>query len=172
VLAALRATRAHATFFVIAARAARHPELVGQTVREGHRVELHCDRHVRHTRATRQEIEGDTRRALATLHGLGLSPSRWRLPWGAAAPWSAEIARHHDLELCGWSLDTHDWRGDPASEMAERAAAGLVPDAIVLMHDGIGPGARRRDCAQTAALTLRLVRAARRRGIEPGPLGS
>ena len=28
----------------------------------------------------------------------------------------------------------------------------LGPDAVVLMHDGIGPGARRRDCGQTAAL--------------------
>ena len=47
---------------------------------------------------------------------------------------------------------------------------GLGPGAIVLAHDGVGPGALREDCAETAALVGPLVAAARGRGLEPTAL--
>lgn len=50
--------------------------------------------------------------------------------------------------------------------------AAISPDlrdgAIVLAHDGIGPGAERAGCEETVALVGPLVRAARERGLEPG----
>jgi peptidoglycan/xylan/chitin deacetylase (PgdA/CDA1 family) len=59
----------------------------------------------------------------------------------------------HGLQLTGWSVDTHDWRGDSAEEMLTATRAALAPGAIVLAHDGIGPGARR----ETPEQTLRYV---------------
>ena len=76
-------------FFVIAPRAAAHPQLVAAIRAAGHAVELHCYEHVRHTEVDRAAIEDDTRRALATLAALGVRPRRWRTPWGAHAPWTA-----------------------------------------------------------------------------------
>jgi peptidoglycan/xylan/chitin deacetylase (PgdA/CDA1 family) len=105
---------------------------------------------------------------LATLGHLRLT--RWRLPWGALAPYSQALAGEHGLRLVGWTADTHDWRGDAAELMLEALA--LEPGAIVLMHDGVGPGARRGDCAQTARLVGPLVRRIRARGLEPGEIPS
>jgi peptidoglycan/xylan/chitin deacetylase (PgdA/CDA1 family) len=172
VLCALRRAGTRATFFVIAGRAARHPGLLAAIRGAGHEVELHCGRHVRHTQATRSEIATDTREALAALRALGVAPRRWRTPWGVRAPWTGEVAAACGLELCGWSVDTHDWRGDAADAMLAAVGPALGPDAVVLMHDGIGPGARRRDCAQTAALIGPLVAAARGRVLRPGPVGA
>ena len=65
----------------------------------------------------------------------------------------------------GWDVDTHDWRGDSAAEMWAATRERLGPGAIVLAHDGIGPGARREDGAETVAYAARLIDHARERGL-------
>ena len=153
VLAALSGSSLQATFFVIARRAAAHPRLVAAIRSAGHAVELHCHEHVRHTEVSRSAIEEDTRRAVATLGALGVHPQRWSTPWGVHAPWTQEIAAAHDLQLCGWDVDTHDWRGDGAEEMLAAVGPDLHEGAVVLLHDGLGPGALRLGCEETVRFT-------------------
>jgi peptidoglycan-N-acetylglucosamine deacetylase len=150
-LDALQQVGAQATFFVIAPNAERHPDLVCRAAENGHRVELHCDRHVRHTELGQAAIRRDTERALHRLHRLGIAPTLWRVPWGVQTPASETIAEELGLTLVGWDVDTHDWRGDSAEAMFESTRAQLTDRAVVLAHDGIGPGARREDCAATVA---------------------
>jgi peptidoglycan/xylan/chitin deacetylase (PgdA/CDA1 family) len=158
VLAALSGSSLRATFFVIAPRAAAHPQLVAAIRAAGHAVELHCYEHVRHTEVDRPTTEDDTRRALATLADLGVRPRRWRTPWGVQAPWTQEIAAAHELELYGWDIDSHDWRGDGAEQMLAAMGPELREGSVVLLHDGLGPGARRRGCEDTVRFT-RLIAA-------------
>ncbi|MDQ3242053.1 MAG: polysaccharide deacetylase family protein [Actinomycetota bacterium] len=172
VLEALEAASVRATFFVIAPRSAAHPDVVEELLAAGHDVELHCHRHLRHPDTPRGEIERDTDAALAALGCLGIRPQRWRVPWGMEAPWTREVAAARGLELEGWSIDTHDWRGDPAAGMLAAARPYLEPGAVVLMHDGLGPGARRGGCEETVALVPALAEAIRERGLEPGPLST
>lgn len=153
VLAALSGSSLRATFFVIAPRAAAHPQLVAAIRAGGHAVELHCHEHLRHTEVDRAAIERDTQQALTTLASLGVRPRRWRTPWGAHASWTEEIAAAHDLELCGWDVDSHDWRGDGAEQMLAAVGPELREGAIVLLHDGVGPCARRRSCEETVRFT-------------------
>jgi peptidoglycan/xylan/chitin deacetylase (PgdA/CDA1 family) len=149
ILAALRGSPLRATFFVIARRAAEHPEMLAVARADGHAIELHCYEHVAHTDADRDAIERDTERALAVLADLGVRPRRWRTPFGVHAPWTHEIAAEHDLELCGWDIDTNDWRGHRAERMLADAGPGLHHGAIVLLHDAIGPGSLRDGCEET-----------------------
>jgi peptidoglycan-N-acetylglucosamine deacetylase len=144
---------ARATFFMIAWRAASHPDLIARIVAEGHTVGLHCDQHVRHSDRDIGWCRVDTSRALARFNGAGVMPALWRTPWGDRATWSAQVAREYGLRLVGWTVDTHDWRGDSAREMFAAASGKLEPGAIVLAHDGIGPGA----CREVAAETLGFV---------------
>ena len=171
VLDELASLDVRATFFVMAARACRRPALVARTRAEGHEVQLHCLRHLRHTESSRRRIQRDTRSALRLLKPLGVRPHRWRPPWGARASWTTDIARAHDLRLAGWTVDTQDWSGLSADTMLSRTASGAAPEAVVLMHDGIGPGARRHDCRQTAALIAPLVDQLRACGATIEPLG-
>jgi peptidoglycan-N-acetylglucosamine deacetylase len=165
ILDALRAHNARATFFPIAPRAAAHPQLVGRILDEGHAIGLHCDEHVRHSTRDAAWGAADTDRALTRLAALGVRPRRWRTPWGDQADWTAPLAAARDLILTGWSADTHDWRGDDAHAMLAAIDDQIDDGAIVLAHDGIGPGARRHDCAQTLALVDLVARRAATRGL-------
>jgi peptidoglycan/xylan/chitin deacetylase (PgdA/CDA1 family) len=151
VLDALARAGAQATFFVIAPRAAAHPELIARIAADGHAIGLHCDEHVRHSERDERWCRADTERALHRLARLDITPRLWRTPWGDTAPWTAEIAAAHDLAMVGWTVDTHDWRGDDAATMFAATRPGLRAGAVVLAHDGIGPGARRDDIRETAA---------------------
>jgi len=151
VLDALERAGARATFFVIAPCAQRHPELLARAEAGGHRIELHCDRHVRHTELGASEIREDTERALQRLDRLGVHPSLWRVPWGLRGSATEAVADEFQLTLIDWDVDTHDWRGDSPEQMFLDTREKLVAGAVVLAHDGVGPGARRAGCAQTAA---------------------
>jgi peptidoglycan/xylan/chitin deacetylase (PgdA/CDA1 family) len=149
----LASLQARATFFPIAARAAAAPRLIERMLEAGHTVGLHCLEHVRHSERDAAWLERDTSAALSLLASVGVEPTFWRTPWGDTAAWTESVAHAHGLTLVGWSVDTHDWRGDRAEAMLASTRPGLEPGAIVLAHDGIGPGARR----ETPEETLRYV---------------
>jgi peptidoglycan-N-acetylglucosamine deacetylase len=156
---------ATATFFPIAPLAEQHGEVVHRMLSEGHTVGLHCDEHVRHSDRHRAWGEADTARALQRLRGLGAEPTHWRTPWGDTADWTAPVAAENGLALIGWTVDTNDWRGLGAADMFAATRDELVAGAIVLAHDGIGPGARRRAAAQTLAYVRLVIGYAREQGL-------
>jgi peptidoglycan/xylan/chitin deacetylase (PgdA/CDA1 family) len=157
---------ARATFFPIAPRAGAHPDLIQRMQAEGHTVGLHCDEHIRHTERDVEWGRRDTARALGTLQRLGVEASLWRTPWGQRAAWTEPVAAEHDLRLVHWTVDTHDWRGDRAPAMFAATRSDLRPGAIVLAHDGIGPGAQRRDSTQTLAYVEHVLDHAEREGLK------
>jgi peptidoglycan/xylan/chitin deacetylase (PgdA/CDA1 family) len=161
----LDSLEARATFFPIASRAAAQPELIERVRSAGHVIGLHCHEHVRHSSRDHVWIQRDTRKALSLLAELGVRPSLWRTPWGDTTESSQQIASENHLRIVGWTLDTHDWRGDSAEAMLDATEPGIRPGAIVLAHDGIGPGAQREDIAETLRYVERAAAVAERAGL-------
>lgn len=171
VLEALSAADARATFFMVGDRVRAAHDAASAVLEAGHEVQLHCDRHVRHTELSEAEIERDTRAGLASLAAIGVRPTLWRTPWGVRTHASERVARAHRLRLVDWTIDTHDWRGDSPAAMLAAARALLADRAVVLMHDALGPGALRTGCDNTLALIEPLLSIARVEGFAVVTLG-
>lgn len=152
---------ARATFFPLAYRAADQPDLVARMRDEGHVIGLHCHQHLRHSTRSAAWGREDTVCALARLGRVGVKPSLWRTPWGDSADWTKPLARELGMTLVPWTVDTHDWHGDSAEAMFQSTVGCLRPGAIVLAHDGIGPGALRADARETVEYTARVIAHAR-----------
>jgi peptidoglycan-N-acetylglucosamine deacetylase len=170
VLDALARCGARATFFMLGERVQRAAATARAVVEAGHDVQLHAHRHVRHSQLGEREIELDTEYALRALAAIDVRPTHWRTPWGVRTAATEAVAARHGLTLVDWTLDTHDWRGDPASAMFARARSQLTPGAVVLMHDALGPGALRAGCQSTVELIEPLVIAARAGGLRVEPI--
>ena len=90
---------------------------------------------------------------------------------GLITPATEEVAIKRRLRLVGWTADTEDRRGGAPEEMLARIRGRISPGAIVLMHDGVGPGATREGCAATVDLVRPLVVLVRSCGLEPATVG-
>src|SRR5437588_4934219 len=134
-----------ASFFVNVARACCYPEIVTQALEAGHDIQLHCVGHVSHEHMTEEEGEFDARLGLELLRARfgDHLVTRWRPPYGSRAGWQRAVAERLGLRLTWWSIDTRDWAGVTAEEMAAAIRPLLRDGTILLMHDAIGPGAFR-----------------------------
>jgi peptidoglycan/xylan/chitin deacetylase (PgdA/CDA1 family) len=151
---------ARATFFLDSRRALAEREVVAEIVERGHEIGFHCFQHIRHSERTVAQMGAEVGTGLGLLAGLGVRPRVWRAPWGVETETTRELAAEHGLALWHWDLDSHDWRGDSAAKMFAAIGGELGDGSVVLMHDGIGPGACRDGCAETLALTELLLDAA------------
>lgn len=167
----LRRLKGRASFFPIATRAAEHAPIIERMMADGHAIGLHCDQHVRHSERDAQWLQDDTDTALRRLAKLGIRPALWRTPWGNTAPWSPQIARERGLRLIGWTADTNDWCGHSAAQMFGNTRESLTDGAIVLAHDGLGPGARRESPAATVEYVELVGNHAREHGLALEALG-
>jgi peptidoglycan-N-acetylglucosamine deacetylase len=158
---ALRRNDVRGTFFMVGERVLAEPIVACEVLEQGHQIQLHCHRHVRHTELSGSEIERDAWDALAALAEIGVEPTRWRTPWGVVTADSEAVAARLGLRLIGWDHDTHDWRGDSPARMMAALGPRLSLGGSVLMHDGLGPGATRSDCSNTLGLLDPLIEAAR-----------
>ena len=188
VLDALDAAGASATFFVVAEQieAPGGAEVLAETLRRGHVVQMHCTRHVRHEQLDRDSLACDVQALEEALTAHGVSnPALWRPPYGSVHPsHSCPVADERGRQLIRWTHDTLDYRGLSAASMLEFARGGGGPDpsvlggaalradSIVLMHDSRRYSSTPEGGAQgTVALIEPLVEYARERGWELGTLG-
>jgi peptidoglycan-N-acetylglucosamine deacetylase len=159
------------TFFMVGERVLAEPVLARKVLAAGHDVQLHCHRHIRHTELTEAELRHDGESALAALESVGVHPRLWRAPWGVCTDASHRVAERLRLRLVRWSIDTHDWRGDEPQAMLDHVRSQLADGGAVLMHDALGPGARRAGCHNTLALLPQLAAEARAHGLLLAPMG-
>ncbi len=159
-----------ATFFMVGERVRAYPDFARTVLAAGHEIQLHCDCHIRHTELTEAELQLDAEMALDALATVDVRPQLWRAPWGICTDASVRVAAQVGLQLVRWSIDTHDWRGDQSQHMLVDAQGRLADGGAVLMHDAVGPGARRAGCQNTVALIPALTAAARANGLVLVPM--
>jgi peptidoglycan/xylan/chitin deacetylase (PgdA/CDA1 family) len=172
VLDILEAHGVRATFFGIATRAARHPDVVREIVRRGHAVENHSRAHL----ATFAMMgPGGMRREIiqaqeALKEISGQRPRFFRPPAGMRSPFLDPVLHDVGLKLATWTRRGFDTQERNPDRVAARLLDGLAAGDILLLHDG--------HCARTSRGTPvvlevlpRLLDAARTKGLRLVTLG-
>ena len=135
--------QAKATFFLVAERAAAHPELAREILHRGHGIGNHSCSHPQAwfwalgPRRMAAEID----QAQTLLHEITGQRPRWfRAVVGMANPFVSAPLKRNGLARVAWSARGFDGvRGEPGKVVA-RIASQLQPGAIVLLHEGAPHG--------------------------------
>ncbi len=137
ILAVLERYQATATFFVIGAKAERHPEVVREIQARGHDLGVHGFTHDRLFSLRRgRRVERDLRRAIDVLERItGVRPELFRPPVGHTSMTMARVVSRLGLTVIGWSVAGRDGVRTSADAVVRRVQRGLVGGAIVLLHD-------------------------------------
>lgn len=148
VLDALNAAGAHATFFVLAAPAGAHPDLIARMLREGHEVQAHAVKHRHAWLRTPWGAYRDPGEAAARIGavirqvGAEQPVTLHRPPHGAYSLFTRLGQRAAGLTGTHWSLEGQDWRaGQTPDGLHAHLRRALQPGAVIVLHDA-GPGAR------------------------------
>jgi peptidoglycan/xylan/chitin deacetylase (PgdA/CDA1 family) len=172
VLDALDEHGAKATFFVVAKKAERHPELVKEIVARGHALGLHSYAHARLMAMwPASRIRADLEKGLEILERItGERPSLYRPPIGHSSPTLARVVDELDLVTVGWTVSGHDGVASAREErVAARVAGALADGVIVALHDAPEHGDREPAGVRALPEILAAVRAAK---LEITPLAA
>ncbi|HWC35154.1 MAG TPA: polysaccharide deacetylase family protein [Mycobacteriales bacterium] len=151
-----------ATFFVVGAQVRRYPDVVAETQRRGHAVELHGDDHRYTIARTPWGIAEDLRRGRDTVgEATGRAPRWWRPAYGVMSGPSYLAARRLGLRPVLWSAWGRDWQAEATPETVVAALeSGRTAGGTLLLHDSDAmsdPGSWRTTVAALPLLAERLA---------------
>jgi len=156
ILDVLREHHAKATFFVVGRAAEEHPDLVRRMVAEGHLVASHTYSHA-HTFHfwSARAMAADIARGIDVVEKItGDRPRYFRPPQGLRVPTLRDaFARLPLPPTCvTWTVRGVDSVARSADVIIARIKRGLVPGAIITLHDGTAFGGLRSRAPTVAAL--------------------
>lgn len=166
ILDVLRRHRTPATFFVIGSQVARHPDLAGRAVAEGHELGVHTFTHpdTALLPGWRRRLEyAQTQQAI--VDAAGIRTSLLRFPYSSVpsavddATWPVirEAARLGYLTVVN-DLDGEDWARPGVDAIVRNLTPAGDAGAVVLLHDAGG------NRAETVAALERFIPLMRARG--------
>jgi peptidoglycan/xylan/chitin deacetylase (PgdA/CDA1 family) len=160
-LDALAELDAPATFFVVGRDVDANPALVARIAHDGHELGNHTYAHrylpLARSRSVERELRATDR---AILRAAGVTPKVARPPWGGRSPRNVRVFQRLRKRLVLWDVNSFDWKGKPAGEVAERVLDRARPGSIILLHEA-------RDGGEATIEAVRmLIPALRARGFE------
>lgn len=162
ILEILERYRVCATFFMIGQNVEYYPDTARAVLAAGHEVGNHTFSHLHLKNLTQRTLDAEVGKCEDALEELcEYRPHLFRPPEGALTPFVEHCSEKSDYSLILWSIDTRDWEGGTAEEIAQRVLSRVRPGDIILMHDYIG-----RQSATPEALEI-LLPALLSQGYEP-----
>lgn len=125
----------HATFFVSAAWAERHPDLLQTIVDAGYEIGSHGYRHEHYTRWEEDQIKKDIQQAHSVLSELTEeAPKLLRPPNGSFDKRVLEVAESLNYDVIHWSIHSHDWENPGVEAIVENTTTNVTNGDIILFH--------------------------------------
>ncbi|MCF6311528.1 MAG: polysaccharide deacetylase family protein [Verrucomicrobiales bacterium] len=130
---------AKATFFVIARKAEKHPEILEQILKRGHQLGNHSLTHPesRFWCLPKSAVKKEVNEASSLLTKLtGTAPLYFRAPVGHKPLALHPILTKAGLPLIGWTARGFDGVLKDSDQIVARISKDIEPGTIVLLHEG------------------------------------
>jgi peptidoglycan/xylan/chitin deacetylase (PgdA/CDA1 family) len=162
IVAILRAHRTAATFFVVGQSLRYFSSYLTLELRPGFVIGDHTENHAFLSLLSTRDQSAQLLQQAAAIRALGAPfPHLFRPPYGSFNAATLALLHRYGMLMVLWSVDTDDYRQPGVKTIVDRALAGAVPGAIILLHDA---GGRRE---QTVAALPRIIAGLRRRHLTP-----
>lgn len=131
----LRREGVRATFFITGFRADKYPDVVEQTVSEGHEIASHSQYHVNAWRSPLLGA-GDAKRGLAGARKLSPSARFFRPPFGKATLFTHLACALTGFRVVYWTIDCKDAESHTIRDAQDvTRELQIKGGGVVLMHD-------------------------------------
>jgi polysaccharide deacetylase family sporulation protein PdaB len=125
----------HVTFFLSAAWAERHPEVVAELVKQGHEIGSLGYRYKSYTQLKPEEMRRDLAKSEDVFTRLGVKNVKlFRPPNGEFNKDVLKIVSQYNLSVVHWSINTNDWQNPGAEKIINTVKNELSPGDIILLH--------------------------------------
>jgi len=126
----------NATFFLVGFWIEEYPEMVKEIYNRGFEIGIHSNTHPDMTKLSKQQIREELTTNLKLVEDLtGFRPKLFRPPYGYYNNNLIDICEDLGLSCIEWSVDSLDWKGLSAGEIANRVTSRAKNGSIILFHN-------------------------------------
>lgn len=123
----------HATFFLIGQQIEGNEDLIRRMSEDGHLIGNHTFNHVNLAKISSTDGARELAECFGEIQPLtGQDTCLVRPPYGEV---NDQLKKNIDCPIVLWSVDTRDWTGKTASDIADYIVATAQAGDIVLLHD-------------------------------------
>ncbi len=125
-----------ATFFLVGFWIEKYPDMVREIYNRGFEIGIHSNTHPDMTKLSLAKIREELETNINLLVDItGEKPKLFRPPYGYYNNALIEVCDELGLSCIEWSVDSLDWKGLSASELAGRVIEKSRPGSIILCHN-------------------------------------
>lgn len=129
----LKKRNVQATFFLLGLQIEQYPDIVKRMFEEGHQIGNHTFNHVQLSILDKAGVKSEMEQWEDSYFKIvGEQPYCLRPPFGAV---SDAMSEEVNVPMILWSVDTEDWTGKKAQDIADYIIKEAQPGDIILMHD-------------------------------------
>ena len=125
-----------ATFFLVGFWVDKYPDVVKEIYNRGFEIGLHSNTHPDMTKLSTNEIKEELEENIKSIQNItGERPTLFRPPFGYYNNRLIDICEELKIFCVQWDVDSLDWKGLSASEIANRVVSKAKKGSIVLFHN-------------------------------------
>ncbi len=125
-----------ATFFLVGFWIEKYPEMVKEIYNRGFEIGIHSNTHPDMTKLSKSQIKEELSINMQLVEDLtGFKPKLFRPPYGYYNNSLIDVCDELGLSCIEWSVDSLDWKGLSAGEIASRVTSKASKGSIILFHN-------------------------------------
>jgi len=125
-----------ATFFLVGFWVEKYPDMVKEIYNNGFEIGLHSNTHPDMTKLSKADMKQELETNIKLIENLtNERPTLFRPPFGYYNNNLIDVCEELGIYCIQWSVDSLDWKGLSASEIAGRVISKSENGSIVLFHN-------------------------------------